>query len=497
MKHLLTVLFTILLLFTLSALAEGTTLERLPLNEFGRLVYSALGERGMLTDDLQRTFIETGCAPEDTDFDRFYVRDSFTVAVKAEDGAPGRIFTSFALEPALSYDADILALICAFDGQMNWLPVSVAVNNVGGINVIVTQEQAQVVAGAENAVFFLFHDPRLYESPLYRDVAFPPTGLDDIYTCSERGYDLFGTGQRAKKFTAKKYYEAWNKMILGHEDYVTRMDLGFSSDDQTVCSLYTFRSASAREDGPKIIIVSGQHGYEKAAPFGLYYFANDLLNNWENDSTLTYLHDNVTLLIMPLMNPYGFDNYVRFNANGVDLNRNYDVHFSLKNELSSGPEAFSERETRMVRGVVEKNLDALCLIDFHNYGWSDVRREPGDNIIWHSYTGRVEKDAYYGFFYSASERFVSEMVPYYEGQYRLREGSTYGRITTHTNKGGSLLRDWALSKDLMAMTFELPGGLPGEGVKIASTRVQRMNAEFFGNWLRIVLDTYAKWGRAE
>ena len=112
------------------------------------------------------------------------------------------------------------------------------------------------------------------------------------------------------------YIEKFKALITGHEAYVTETELGAASDGQ---SIYVYDFKPVRWDDeltniPKIIIVAGQHGWEKCNVFGLYYFAKDLLNNWFGSPALEYLRHHVELMIVPVVNTYGFDNFQYKNA---------------------------------------------------------------------------------------------------------------------------------------------------------------------------------------
>jgi predicted deacylase len=64
--------------------------------------------------------------------------------------------------------------------------------------------------------------------------------------------------------------------------------------------------------------------------------------------------------------PVGDDSLGRFNANGVDLNRNFDCKWKSEsmwrgNVVSAGTSAFSEPEARAIRDVVTKNKPVAAI----------------------------------------------------------------------------------------------------------------------------------------
>jgi murein tripeptide amidase MpaA len=68
----------------------------------------------------------------------------------------------------------------------------------------------------------------------------------------------------------------------------------------------------------KVLIFAQQHGNEQSGKEGALILAREL-HRPENK----YLLDKIDLLLIPQMNPDGSEINVRYNANGMDLNRNH------------------------------------------------------------------------------------------------------------------------------------------------------------------------------
>ncbi len=117
-----------------------------------------------------------------------------------------------------------------------------------------------------------------------------------------------------------------------------------------------------------LILLGGIHGNEKGT-VGLM------------DRLSEYLiaHDNVVpsdkrVIIVPLVNPDGY--YTRedkLNANGVNLNRNFETSDWIKQEdeddptTYAGEEPFSEVETTIVRQVAE-SCSRSVMVSYHSQG---------------------------------------------------------------------------------------------------------------------------------
>ena len=69
------------------------------------------------------------------------------------------------------------------------------------------------------------------------------------------------------------------------------------------------------------------HGNEWEAGEICLYLAEYLLINFGNNATVTHILNTTEIYIVPLFNPDGRQQNTRWNYNGIDLNRNFDVNF--------------------------------------------------------------------------------------------------------------------------------------------------------------------------
>ena len=75
------------------------------------------------------------------------------------------------------------------------------------------------------------------------------------------------------------------------------------------------------------VINGGIHGCEWEAIDACLYLAEYLLINFGKNETINNILNTTEIYIVPLLNPDGRKLDDRFNANGVDLNRNFDIDF--------------------------------------------------------------------------------------------------------------------------------------------------------------------------
>jgi len=129
-------------------------------------------------------------------------------------------------------------------------------------------------------------------------------------------------------------------------------------------------------DGPvHRLIVAGIHGGYEA---NTVHLAQALIRNLRLYPEV--IPENVTLFILPNLNPDGYNRhhgiYGRANARGVDLNRNFPVHWQPDWErrgcwnylpISAGTAPFSEPETRALRDFLYRpDVHVDALISYHS-----------------------------------------------------------------------------------------------------------------------------------
>ena len=69
------------------------------------------------------------------------------------------------------------------------------------------------------------------------------------------------------------------------------------------------------------------HGNEWEGGEACLYLAEYLLINFGSNETITQILNSSEVYIVPLVNPDGRQENTRWNENGIDLNRNYDIDF--------------------------------------------------------------------------------------------------------------------------------------------------------------------------
>ena len=141
------------------------------------------------------------------------------------------------------------------------------------------------------------------------------------------------------------------------------IDLGQSVEGRT---LRAIRITGPGTGKVGLLYHGAQHGNEGQGAMLVAYTANHLLTNYATDPEIQWLVDNVEWYLLPIMNPDGYEIYGRFNANEVDLNRNWGGPGSGEDPAGTGgPYPFSEPETTALRDFLLAHPNVRLHLDLH------------------------------------------------------------------------------------------------------------------------------------
>lgn len=289
--------------------------------------------------------------------------------------------------------------------------------------------------------------------------------------------------------TASQVYAAYDTLL---NSQFTKQLIGTTSDRQPLY-VYKFKPlrsniyGSYAKKNPQILIICGQHGWEKASVMGTYTLIKDMFENHTTDPVLSYLHSHIELHIVPVANTYGFDNMTYVNANGVNLNRNWPVRNWTGGDGTGdqygGLEPLDQPETFAINNYWEENLKDSCfiVIDFHTQSRYNV--DTNANISWFSVIG-------YGYPYiqnllNASIHTVETITEHFLVDYAedIPEASACGHVSgaVAPNSTTGLAETYFTQVGNMGMTLESTDGLP-QG-DIDGKNVQTQASELLGNFL--------------
>jgi hypothetical protein len=126
-------------------------------------------------------------------------------------------------------------------------------------------------------------------------------------------------------------YDSIMRSFVSQYPSLCRLDtIGTTNYGKLVLVLKISDNVSEDEDEPEVFYTSSMHGDETGGFILMLRLAAFLLENYASDTRITDLVENLQIWINPLANPDGMyrtgntiSSPTRFNANGVDLNRNF------------------------------------------------------------------------------------------------------------------------------------------------------------------------------
>ncbi|HDR7979687.1 TPA: DUF2817 domain-containing protein [Bacillus cereus] len=292
-------------------------------------------------------------------------------------------------------------------------------------------------------------------------------------------------------------YDVYDGLVAKHPEYITKTVLGNDSAGTHPIHKYEFKpvevsSSRFSKKLPKLVITSGVHGEEKSSVVGLRNFINDMVNNWVDNPLLEFIRYNVHLVIVPIVNPYGFTKKTRKNGNGVDINRNCSYRWETSdssdptNARYKGPSPFSESESQYLRDIIKDNPDAIAYYDYHMNGTSGAEYE---TMFWHY----IEA-------FNDSHGFEElNIISKYDISKLTREA--HKKFSVPTNSGfigyisyngiNATSAGYAYSQGIPAMTVECTRKMVGE-TKVYSPNALRLCTEFIGNVVLTTLREFLK-----
>ena len=200
-------------------------------------------------------------------------------------------------------------------------------------------------------------------------------------------------------------YNTYLKMMEYFEQQygdICRVDtIGYSNKGLLILAVKISDNVNSNEAEPEFFYSSTIHGDEVTGYYLMLRLINTLLSTYNTDQELTTLVNTTQIYINPLANPdgtyYKDTNSVvgstRYNANRVDLNRNYPDPWK-----TTQPTNVQIENTAMIN-YVEKH-DFVMSANLH--GGAEVLNYP-----WDSFTAQSKKTADYKWWIEVCQRFIN------------------------------------------------------------------------------------------
>ena len=201
-------------------------------------------------------------------------------------------------------------------------------------------------------------------------------------------------------YTLQEAINQMDTLSILYPNFVSEKDsIGTSFEGRTIWAFKLSDNPAIDENEPEVLYTGLTHAREPLSMMNLFYFANWLCENYNNDLIANYLLDNREMWFIPIVNPDGYfynetiapdgggmhrknrrSNPQNSNCNtgtqqGVDLNRNYGYNWGANNSGSSGnpcsavyrgSSAFSEPETEAVSNFI-LSREFNNALHYHSY----------------------------------------------------------------------------------------------------------------------------------
>jgi predicted deacylase len=191
--------------------------------------------------------------------------------------------------------------------------------------------------------------------------------------------------------TYEAYLEMMNQFAADYPDLCTVFSIGQSVFGRELLVAKISDNVNVTENEPRFLYTSSMHGDELTGYVLMLRLIDYLLSNYGSDDRITALVDGIEIWINPLANPdgtYAGGNYTvngarRYNANWVDLNRNYP-------DPEAGPHPDGEEWQAETVAFMEmaEGQHFVSAANFHggaevcNYPWDTWQRLHADNDWW-------------------------------------------------------------------------------------------------------------------
>ena len=188
-----------------------------------------------------------------------------------------------------------------------------------------------------------------------------------------------------------QYINYMNEFVVNYPEICKLVFIGYSILGRELIAVKISDNVNEEEAEPQVLYTSSMHGNETTGYITMLHLIDYLLSNYGTDPRITGMVDHTEIFINPLANPDGtywtgnssVYGAIRYNANFVDLNRNYP-------DPEDGPHPDGnewQAETSAFMDFAEDNHFVLSA-NFHggaevvNYPWDTWAQLAADDDWW-------------------------------------------------------------------------------------------------------------------
>lgn len=223
------------------------------------------------------------------------------------------------------------------------------------------------------------------ESPFKSGIIVPKAMPEYRIAVSNLAYD------RTSDMPLSDLYAAYDALVEVYPGYVSKTSLGADSSGNHTIYRYDFipelptieREASTSpkmfteygaDNFPVFIMDACIHGGEKPCALALLNLMDKIAKATDDNGILGWLRSNIHFVIIPMVNPWGYTNNLRYNYNHADLNRNFPPYWShgssdATSDRYRGASALSEVEAQYINTILTQYKNkALGYLSWHTFG---------------------------------------------------------------------------------------------------------------------------------
>lgn len=207
--------------------------------------------------------------------------------------------------------------------------------------------------------------------------------VEPIPNVGLRAHRTYGPGSGAPNAwpTYEQFVARMQALAGSYPSIVRMLSIGQSVQGRTLWALKISDNPDLEEDEPEFRYLANMHGDETVGIEMTIRLAELLAGGYGSDPRLTALVDGAEIWLLPIYNPDGYVAGSRYNAHGVDLNRDYPDRFTDPVDDPAG----REPETQAAMGwghahrfVMGANYHGGALVV--NFPW-DAVVPPGAPIV--------------------------------------------------------------------------------------------------------------------
>jgi hypothetical protein len=184
--------------------------------------------------------------------------------------------------------------------------------------------------------------------------------------------------------TYQQLRDTWAIIAQNHPDICVLDTMGTSAGGNLLLVMKISDNPTVMEGEPRICFDFSMHGNENNGCEIAHYSLIQLVSQYGVDPDITRWVNEREIWLAPMDNPDGLISRSRYNAHGVDCNRNYGFAWD-----GGGPSVFSEPEANCFYGLAEENPMAAWS-QYHSgatsamWPWFYTTRATMDSVV-HAY----------------------------------------------------------------------------------------------------------------